>query len=160
MPTDHVPQCYISLLLEQLQGWWLQHLPLGSLCHCPTALSEKRPSLIPILNGSNLNFLTLQMSSLLWFIYFLKNFVRQKWEHLCRWNLHLRNCTLLCITKHLKTIRLHIYIWQQSMTRLSVPLTMRKKRIKSVQLRYLGIPHSLTQITFTWKLSKPNARRK
>jgi len=40
MPTDYVPQCHISTVLEHLQGRWLHHLP-GQLCHCSTAPSEK-----------------------------------------------------------------------------------------------------------------------
>ena len=27
MPTDHIPQCHISVVLEDLQGWLLHHLP-------------------------------------------------------------------------------------------------------------------------------------
>ena len=27
MPTDHVPQCHISTVLEHLQGRWFHHLP-------------------------------------------------------------------------------------------------------------------------------------
>ena len=39
MPTDHVPKCRISAVLEPLQGCW-PHRPLGSLCHCTTTLLE------------------------------------------------------------------------------------------------------------------------
>ena len=49
MPTDYVPQCHISTVLEHLQGRWLHHL-YGQLCHCSTAPSEKEFFLISYLN--------------------------------------------------------------------------------------------------------------
>jgi len=27
MPTKHVPECHISVVLEHFQGWWLHHFP-------------------------------------------------------------------------------------------------------------------------------------
>jgi len=27
MPTNHVPQCHVSMVLDPLQGWLLPHLP-------------------------------------------------------------------------------------------------------------------------------------
>ena len=45
MPTDHSPQCLISTAYKHLQGWGLPHLPV-QLCHCSTALSEKKLFLI------------------------------------------------------------------------------------------------------------------
>ena len=28
VPTDHIPQCHISMALEHLQGWGIHHLPV------------------------------------------------------------------------------------------------------------------------------------
>jgi len=39
MPTDHIPQCQISMALQHLWGWWLHH---------STAPSEKK--LFPVSN--------------------------------------------------------------------------------------------------------------
>lgn len=49
MPTDHVLQCRISMVLERLQGGWLT-TSLGSLCQCITTPSQKKFFLISNLN--------------------------------------------------------------------------------------------------------------
>ena len=46
IPTDHIPQCHISIFLEHLQGQWLHHLP-GQLCQRITTLSEIFPNIQP-----------------------------------------------------------------------------------------------------------------
>ena len=48
VPTVHVPQCHIPTALEHLHGWWPHHLS-GQLCHCSTALYEKKCCLVSFL---------------------------------------------------------------------------------------------------------------
>jgi len=49
IPTDHIPQCHISMVLEHLHGQWLHHPP-GQLCQHTSALSEKKFFLTSNLN--------------------------------------------------------------------------------------------------------------
>jgi len=67
VPTAHVPQCHISTFLNHLLGWGPHHLP-GQLCHCNTALLEKKCFLM-----SNLNAIFPHCYSLLFRLFFTQS---------------------------------------------------------------------------------------